>query len=431
MIHVHIAGKSGYGDSGFDIDDTNSNEDGDLRSLAADADNGNGNGNDKPEFEENDNCDQSRSNERDSYHKNRENDLISFYEGLNNRTKFEAALNSSVPPTIYACHKPTRREEFTNFMSTILPEYRVSYDLTTKKDKYWVWDKDLAHVESSEYDVIISTYQIEECRSRFSWTWIIRKFKGQFILLSGESEEQPPFDLNVNPRYHGFGPVPESSKDFTVTYMQVEWWNTFQRPLPPATLISGELRPKGNETHFLAYGQSNCVPFREEAFGRLAALGPVHQTGKCKGRGITDRSNVTIVNPGISIYNWRNNQRHYANYRFCLVMEHADPKEHPQYVTEKIMMAFVAGCIPIYYGPDMIFDIFNEKAFVFYNISNPQPALDQIAELERDRVKYNAMKMEPIVAHGNETIDKYFSMSDDIGNGSFKRRAREKLHLPY
>ena len=62
-------------------------------------------------------------------------------------------------------------------------------------------------------------------------------------------------------------------------------------------------------------------------------------------------------------------------------MEHA--VDHSAYITEKIMMAFIGGCIPIYYGPPGIFDIFNEKAFVFYNISDPQPALvDKVKALE-------------------------------------------------
>jgi alpha(1,3/1,4) fucosyltransferase len=41
------------------------------------------------------------------------------------------------------------------------------------------------------------------------------------------------------------------------------------------------------------------------------------------------------------------------------------------YNTEKIINAFQAGSIPIYYGTTEVFDVFNARAFVFYNVSDP------------------------------------------------------------
>ena len=92
-------------------------------------------------------------------------------------------------------------------------------------------------------------------------------------------------------------------------------------------------------------------------------------------------------------------------------------------------MAFAGGCIPIYYGPETIFDIFNDQAFVFYNITNPQPALDLVASLELDEKLYDKMKKKPIVANGEKTIEEYFSYSDNVGKGVLKQRMREKLGL--
>ena len=48
------------------------------------------------------------------------------------------------------------------------------------------------------------------------------------------------------------------------------------------------------------------------------------------------------------------------------------------YVTEKIINAFLGGCILIYFGTEQIFDIYNRKAFIYYNISEPNPALERI-----------------------------------------------------
>ena len=84
-------------------------------------------------------------------------------------------------------------------------------------------------------------------------------------------------------------------------------------------------------------------------------------------------------------------------------------------------MAFASGCIPtIYYGPkDFIHTIFNEQAFVYYDI--PNPALDQVAKLEANRTLYNKMMAEPILANGNSTIDTFFT---------FKQQVNDKLNFP-
>ena len=94
-------------------------------------------------------------------------------------------------------------------------------------------------------------------------------------------------------------------------------------------------------------------------------------------------------------------------------------------------MAFIGGCIPIYYGSVEIFDIFNKNSFVFYNISNPQPALDLVENLESNETRYEEMMGEPIAANGKVTIEEYFSFNNSIGNGVLKKRIREKLSLSH
>jgi len=358
--------------------------------------------------------------------------LVQVYESLNNKTRFQEALNSSLPPTIYSCNVQGNGE-FQNVIHSILPEYKLDDQKLKTGPRGYEWHSNLMLLESTQYDIFLNTYEMS-C-SHAAMTWLMRKFKGQYIFVTGESFHNAMYEKEndfIDPRKHTFAHVPETPRDQTLTYLQVSWMFFFRDALPlPAMLDgTGSIKPKGNRTHFLVYGQSNCVGFRNEAFGKLSTIAPVHQSGKCGANGIQDHSNVTKVESGINIHNWRNNINHYAEYRFCLVMEHEDPVEHPDYVTEKIMMAFVAGCIPIYYGPDMIFDIFNDKAFVFYNISDPQPALDQVRKMEFDRDAYEEMALQPILKNGNETVEKYFSFSDDIENGALKRRFREKLHLP-
>lgn len=99
----------------------------------------------------------------------------------------------------------------------------------------------------------------------------------------------------------------------------------------------------------MVYANSNCVPFREQAVARLSELGVIHCDGKCEGkRGVPKNklgNRTNIVNTRgrrkINIGNWWENVGVYRDYQFCFVMEHE--VEHPNYITEKILMAFSAG----------------------------------------------------------------------------------------
>jgi len=114
-------------------------------------------------------------------------------------------------------------------------------------------------------------------------------------------------------------------------------------------------------------------------------------------------------------------------YRFALVMENT---KKDGYITETIINAFLAGCVPIYYGTQEIFDIFNSQAFIYYDIDSPQDALDRIAYLENNETAYmDMLKNQPILKNGTLTIKDYFSFSDDLGGGHLKKRIRNMMGI--
>lgn len=335
---------------------------------------------------------------------------------LNNRTKFELALRSKTPPTIFSCGG---NNEFLNYIKDLLPEYKTDVESLNGK-----WHGSLHKMQSTEYDLFVVNYGGGITCNGGGPTWLMQQFKGQFIWMSGESNQyplHPPFDEEVDPRHHVFGPSHSDGRpnDMPISYAQVTWWNTFKTVLTPAAMTDGNLRPKGgNKTNFLVYG------YRNEAFGRLSAIGQVHQADKCGPPRGADLTNITKVVFGVNIYNWRNNfySGHFAKYRFCLVMEHSNDLQLPFYVTEKIMAAFASVCVPIYYGPkDTIHRIFNEKAFVYYDVMDPLPALSLVAQLEANKTYYDEMMAEPIVANGWSTIDEYFLLAAQV---------KKKLNLP-
>lgn len=72
---------------------------------------------------------------------------------------------------------------------------------------------------------------------------------------------------------------------------------------------------------------------------------------------------------------------------------------------------------------------------LFYNIHNPQPALDLIRHLEANPTEYHRRLQEtPILKDGQRTMDRYFSLSwTNDGNGAertLKQRIRDMMGIP-
>jgi hypothetical protein len=151
-------------------------------------------------------------------------------------------------------------------------------------------------------------------------------------------------------------------------------------------------RPRNSGEHFLLYVSSHCIEHRERALEAFSMIGKVHTGGKCHGGVITDSVNNNNRHTWTSTYELYRQQ-----FKFGLVMENSDP---PGYVTEKIFAAFLGGAIPIYWGSREVFSMFNEKAFVFYDVKAPHAALDQVKTLLQNETAYQAMLSEPILAPG-------------------------------
>jgi len=132
---------------------------------------------------------------------------------------------------------------------------------------------------------------------------------------------------------------------------------------------------------------------------------------------IRNASNIVKAPREVTESGWTQNSIAMQPYRFALVMEN---RKHTGYMTEKIINAFTGGAIPIYYGTIEVFDIFHRDAFVYYDIDNPRPALDRIAYLDGNQTAYNEIIKGPILKNGEETIRKYFSWNDELGNGEMK-----------
>jgi hypothetical protein len=331
-------------------------------------------------------------------------------------------VSAESQPKIYTCQntRANGMDEFLSVMTSVLPEYQM-VDLSFvgnsgRPGREW-FDDGWKHKQTNTYDIFMGTDTM--LCSSVILLFLMQTFRGRLVYFSGEDTTYP---LSMKEHMHFFGPVENVSKrDIRIYYFQFVWWHKYRERLPPMAMVDGRHRPKGKQHHFLIYAAANCVNFREEAFSNLSMLGNVHYGGKCKGN--SENKNVSKVNSGITLRNWWANVDLYEDYRFCLVMEHNG--NHYGYITEKILMAYIAGCIPIYYGPSSVFDVFSSESFVFYDINNPNPALQLIAELEKNRTKYIEMMGRSILAEGARSIEKYFSFNDEIGGGRLKRAIRD------
>ena len=84
---------------------------------------------------------------------------------------------------------------------------------------------------------------------------------------------------------------------------------------------------------------------------------------------------------------WQSNYKTiFTRYKYCLVMENTNSAG---YVTEKLMLALLGGCLPIYYcSREDVYKIFRNDAFIYMDIDDPEPALDEIRRLENDPAEY-------------------------------------------
>ena len=117
------------------------------------------------------------------------------------------------------------------------------------------------------------------------------------------------------------------------------------------------------EKKFAGYATSHCKAPHRSAFYDFVArrYKPAHFLNKQCGQDDlslnddrkSDRRDET---------SWLTNiARDLSEFKFAIVFENADV---PGYVTEKMLAARISGAIPVYYGNEVVYNIFNRDAFI-------------------------------------------------------------------
>lgn len=256
--------------------------------------------------------------------------------------------------------------------------------------------------------------------------WIVNEFQGKVLYRNGESRHlwNGPETDNV---YH-IGYYKDSPSEHTMRFRPIqmtlleygpEWW---------IKLLDHRHKPVNTRERFAVYAATNCdVPFREDAANRLANISVVDLGGPCNGGGRNVEKRFRPAPQDLfQDTNWDGNRERFSIYRFCLVLENT---YQDGYVTEKILNAFLAGCVPVWYGSREIFDIFNKNAFIYYDINSPELALARVRELESNKFAYDEIMKQPILANCQATIEEYFSFTSKLGGGMLIQKLHRFMRL--
>jgi hypothetical protein len=101
----------------------------------------------------------------------------------------------------------------------------------------------------------------------------------------------------------------------------------------------------------LNYAHFHCRGVWQQASQQIvnAGLPNVHYGGCCDGGVKKNQTKALRYSNKVKLVNWHDNCQIYEEFQFCLTMEHMAT---PGYITKKILLAFWAGCIPIYSSID-------------------------------------------------------------------------------
>ena len=101
---------------------------------------------------------------------------------------------------------------------------------------------------------------------------------------------------------------------------------------------------------------------------------------------------------------------------------------HPGYVTEKIVDAFAAGCIPIYWGDPTIASQFNPEAFIDVGKLGIQAALELVKQMDQDDELYRRMLAQPAIINPEAKrecyMERFAAFADNIFSQDLKAARR-------
>lgn len=216
------------------------------------------------------------------------------------------------------------------------------------------------------------------------------------IFWTGENIRPPYYcDISLSFDFDSYG---GKNLRLPLWYVYINWWN--YPDFPDARITINDLKKEWdpeevlNRPHFCSIVIGNPVINRLEVANKLSEINPVHGFG-------------SVFNNHFS----GDKIKLLQDYKYNICFENTIAEG---YITEKLLEAKVAGCIPIYYGHPSVNKDFNEKSFInFYNYSSPEELTNMIKKLEKNKdLCYNILNTKLFYKY--PTLDFIYSFLDNI-----------------
>ena len=162
-------------------------------------------------------------------------------------------------------------------------------------------------------------------------------------------------------------------------FLYLNWWNEANAHYAKISELEHKYSPVDiyNRDKFCSIVISNPVQNRIDAYNSLSKYEQVDGFGTVFGEHCNSNK-LDIL----------------KDYRFNICFENSISNG---YITEKLLQAKIAGCIPIYYGDDSVKFDFNEKCFIDSRKFNDNKELTKyIAELDNNADKFDEICSEPL-----------------------------------
>ena len=235
--------------------------------------------------------------------------------------------------------------------------------------------------------------------SVFGYRWFLKKYKGKKVFFSGENLS----DGCLDKRLLSFSDHCLNEVDLSLGYDYIKNPKYMRFPLWIMYFVKPEMSYKDLEKQITSINASSyrlnkertqftCQISHHDKNGiRKKLINLCNEIDQ-----VTCAGNFMNTTEDLLLKYKDDKQKYLRNFKFNICPENASNKG---YVTEKIIDAFVGGCIPIYWGGGkkewIEPDIFNHRAFLYYEEGNEEELLLQIEELWENKEKYTAFIEHP------------------------------------
>jgi hypothetical protein len=209
------------------------------------------------------------------------------------------------------------------------------------------------------------------------------------IYISGEVTVDHATVLDAGENYFAIGPTSHNTTAAWGLYYESKLFNT-----PYDWMLQSRNGDEilSNKKYFCGVVQNSTVPQRQELFDKLSA----YKFVRASGQWITNvpPEEMTITHPRIDGDGYRSKVEFLRNCKFSMQIQTANLRYFTQ---EKMVHAFAAYTIPIFWGNDMILDDgFNPECFVnCHDFESFDAVVERVKEIDTDDNLYKKMITSP------------------------------------